>query len=283
METIRSRSSEWRAMPLPGPPNVYAARTITGRPPRSSTKARASSTVVTARLLGIGSPIVRIRSANASRFSPATIASRRVPRSSTSYFLRTPVSASSELRFSPVWPPIPLRTPSGRSFAMTFSRNSTVSGSMYTASAISTSVWIVAGFEFTRTVRIPSSRRERHAWDPVPEADPEDGILGGDVPGGLHRGREDLGVGGVARPVRYDHAARLVAGDVLGGRVEGELHDAAVPLGLADDVHLHAAVDDDEGAGVWARVLDRRAGAALRDEVSGFRARHRAATLLRAL
>ena len=166
METIRSRSSGLWAIPLPVPPRVYAARTMTGRPPRSSTKARASSTVVTARLRGIGSPIVRISSANASRFSPATIASRRVPSNSTSYFLRIPFSASSELRFSPVCPPIPLRIPSGRSFAMIFSRNSTVRGSMYTASAMSTSVWIVAGFEFTRTVRMPSSFSDRHACDP---------------------------------------------------------------------------------------------------------------------
>ena len=41
-----------------------------------------------------------------------------------------------------------------------------VIGSTYVASAISGSVMIVAGFEFTRTTRSPSARSTRQAWVP---------------------------------------------------------------------------------------------------------------------
>ena len=126
--TIVSSSSEVRATPLPLPPRVYAARTMTGNP-ISSTNARAEATSETARLRGIGSPINRIKEANRSRFSPAVIASSFVPSNSTWYLERTPASASSLQRLRAVWPPMPLRIPWGRSFAMIFSRNSTVRGS----------------------------------------------------------------------------------------------------------------------------------------------------------
>ena len=59
----------------------------------------------------------------------------------------------------PVWPPRVGRHASGRSAAMMASIEATVSGSRYTASAISGSVMIVAGFELTRMTRWPSSRR----------------------------------------------------------------------------------------------------------------------------
>lgn len=45
-------------------------------------------------------------------------------------------------------------------------RTSVVSGSTYVASANSGSVMIVAGFEFTRTTRRPSSLSARMAWVP---------------------------------------------------------------------------------------------------------------------
>jgi len=63
----------------------------------------------------------------------------------------------------PVWPPSVGSSASGRSRAMIASIDFTVSGSRYTASAISGSVMIVAGFELTRTTRWPSSRKARHA------------------------------------------------------------------------------------------------------------------------
>jgi hypothetical protein len=43
---------------------------------------------------------------------------------------------------------------------------SVVIGSTYVASANSGSVMIVAGLEFTRTTRRPSSFSTRHAWVP---------------------------------------------------------------------------------------------------------------------
>ena len=50
---------------------------------------------------------------------------------------------------------------------MICSIDSTVNGSRYTASAISGSVMIVAGFELTRMIRWPSSRNARHACTPA--------------------------------------------------------------------------------------------------------------------
>ena len=57
--------------------------------------------------------------------------------------------------------------PSGFSVAMIRSRTSTVKGSMYTKSAMPSSVMMVAGLEFTRTVVTPSSRRALHACVPA--------------------------------------------------------------------------------------------------------------------
>jgi hypothetical protein len=49
---------------------------------------------------------------------------------------------------------------------MIFSIDSTVSGSMYVASAIPGSVMIVAGFELTRTISYPRARRALQACVP---------------------------------------------------------------------------------------------------------------------
>lgn len=48
-----------------------------------------------------------------------------------------------------------------------FSNTSTVNGSIYTSSAISLSVIMVAGLEFTSTTSTPSSFKERHACVPA--------------------------------------------------------------------------------------------------------------------
>jgi len=61
---------------------------------------------------------------------------------------------------------MPDRIPSTPSFSAIRATVSALSGSMYTTSAVSTSVWMVAGLEFTSTVVYPSSRKERQAWDP---------------------------------------------------------------------------------------------------------------------
>jgi hypothetical protein len=101
-----------------------------------------------------------------SRFSPFSIASTDAPTSSTPYFSSVPALSSAMAAFSAVWPPRVASRASGRSFAITFSTNSGVIGSTYVASANSGSVMIVAGLEFTRITRMPSSRRTRHAWVP---------------------------------------------------------------------------------------------------------------------
>jgi hypothetical protein len=103
---------------------------------------------------------------NDSRFSPRSIASMLAPMSSTPYFSSTPRSASATAALSAVWPPRVASSASGRSFSITFVTNSGVIGSTYVASANCGSVMIVAGLEFTRTTRSPSSFRTRQAWVP---------------------------------------------------------------------------------------------------------------------
>ena len=58
-------------------------------------------------------------------------------------------------------------TLSGFSFLINCSTTSVVSGSIYTRSAISLSVMIVAGLEFKRTTSMPSSFKERQACVPA--------------------------------------------------------------------------------------------------------------------
>ena len=70
-------------------------------------------------------------------------------------------------RFSPVWPPRVGRMESGRSFWMTWVTEATFSGSIYTWSAMSLSVMMVAGLELTSTTSTPSSFRARQAWVPA--------------------------------------------------------------------------------------------------------------------
>jgi hypothetical protein len=73
---------------------------------------------------------------------------------------------SSIERLSAVCPPSVGRSAEGLSAAMIFSRMSTVRGSMYVTSANSGSVMIVAGLEFTRMTRKPSSLIALHACVP---------------------------------------------------------------------------------------------------------------------
>ena len=89
--------------------------------------------------------------------SPSLIAGIGVPITFTLYLSKIPLSCNSTAMLRPVWPPIPAITLSGFSFAITFSKNGNVSGSIYTLSATSLSVIMVAGFELTRIVSIPSS------------------------------------------------------------------------------------------------------------------------------
>ena len=102
-------------------------------------------------LFGISTPIFSIVSLNIILSSPFSIASRFMPITSTPYFSRTPAFESAIVRLSPVCPPKFGKRESGRSFAIISDNLSTLSGSMYVMSAVSGSVIIVAGLEFTST------------------------------------------------------------------------------------------------------------------------------------
>jgi hypothetical protein len=86
--------------------------------------------------------------------------------SSTSYASRMPASWRAIAALRAVWPPRVGRSASGRSFAMIVSMTPGSIGSTYVTSAMSGSVMIVAGFEFTRMTRRPSLRSTRQAWVP---------------------------------------------------------------------------------------------------------------------
>ena len=164
--TIASNSSSVSAMPPPVPPSVYAGRTTSGRPSVASVS-RASSSVCTVALGGTGSPRSSSSCRNRSRSSARRIVSSGVPSSRMPYLSSTPASASSTVRFRPVCPPSVGRMPSGLSASMTRSSTAALSGSMYTMSAMPSSVMIVAGFELTSTVVTPSSRSDLQACVPA--------------------------------------------------------------------------------------------------------------------
>ena len=113
-----------------------------------------------------GSLILFIIFLKSSLSSPSLIDWIDVPITFTLYLSKIPASYKSTARLSPVCPPIPVSKLSGLSLSITFSKNSTVSGSIYILSATSESVIIVAGFELTKTTSIPSSLRAWHAWVP---------------------------------------------------------------------------------------------------------------------
>ena len=106
-------------------------------------------------------------SLNISRSSAFLMVRGVVPMRRTLFFARIPASSSSMARFKPAWPPRVGRTLSGFSFMISCSTTSVVSGSMYTLSAMSLSVMIVAGLEFKSTTSTPSSFKERQAWVPA--------------------------------------------------------------------------------------------------------------------
>ena len=153
------------AMPPPVPPSVNDGRTIAGNPTTSAARSAASTSVQnTAR--GISSPIFAIACANSPRSSAFSIAATLAPISWTPNSLRTPRFSSSSAQLSAVCPPIVGNTASGRSRSITRRTLSHSTGSMYTASAVSGSVMIVAGFELTRITLYPSARSARHACTP---------------------------------------------------------------------------------------------------------------------
>ena len=101
------------------------------------------------------------------RSSALRMESGLVPSSFTPYFSKVPSSYRAIARFRPVWPPRVGRMESGFSFSMTWVTEGMFRGSIYTWSAMSLSVIMVAGLEFTSTTSMPSSFRARQAWVPA--------------------------------------------------------------------------------------------------------------------
>ena len=81
------------------------------------------------------------------------MASFFAPINSTPSFSRRPEFSKEMAAFNAVWPPIVGSSASGFSFFIIASKLSKVIGSTYVESAISGSVIIVAGLEFTKTTR----------------------------------------------------------------------------------------------------------------------------------
>ncbi len=115
---------------------------------------------------GVSMPSFCIVSLKISRSSPRSMAPRLTPMTFTPYLSRMPFFASSMERLRPVCPPRFGKMASGLSFSIICSRRASLSGSMYVASAITGSVMIVAGFEFTRTTLYPQALRALHACVP---------------------------------------------------------------------------------------------------------------------
>ena len=160
----------WRSRPSPAPRAAGATERV-GRPDDEREadlpgKCLGSPTEVTITLSGTGSPISCIKPRNRSRSSARRMVSSGVPSRRTPYRSSTPAAARSTARLRPVCPPSVGSRPSGRSCAMMRSTTGTVSGSIYTVSAMSSSVMIVAGFELTSTEVTPlcaQGLRARHS------------------------------------------------------------------------------------------------------------------------
>ena len=167
-ETIVLSSSMLYAIPPPVPPSVKAGRMITGKPRMiSSWIWRASSSVSAVPEAAIPRPRRSIACLNSSRSSATLIASSFAPISSIPSSSRIPFSARSLARFRAVWPPIVGSSASGCSRSRMSRTDSVVIGPTYVASAVSGSVMIVAGLEFTRTTSKPSALSALHACVPL--------------------------------------------------------------------------------------------------------------------
>ena len=99
--------------------------------------------------------------------SALSIASISVPSSLTPYFSSVPSLDNCMAIVKPVCPPRPAKSPSGRSFTIILLIVSALRVSRYILFARFLSVIIVAGFELTKTVLIPSSLRTRQACAPA--------------------------------------------------------------------------------------------------------------------
>ena len=165
-DKISINSCSLCAIPPPLPPNVNAGRSTTGYPMVLVNRSP-SSIFFTTQEAAQGSPIFSIVSLNAWRSSALKIVSAVVPISLTPCPFKNPDSSSSIPRFNPACPPKVGSMLSGFSFLIISSRTDALSGSIYTSSAISLSVIIVAGLELTRTTSTPSSFSDLQACVPA--------------------------------------------------------------------------------------------------------------------
>ena len=150
------------ATPPPLPPRVNAGLTMTGYPILPA--ASSAPSTVEAMSEGIqGMFMDCIVSLNSSLSSARHIALAPVPISLTPCFARKPSFSSCIESVSPVCPPSVPRTESGFSLIIILFTVSSVSGSVYIASASAASVIMVAGLEFKSTTLIPSAFKTRHA------------------------------------------------------------------------------------------------------------------------
>ena len=152
-------------MPPPLPPMVKDGLMMQGNPTFSSASYACSMSCAMP-CTGVAKPMERIARSNSSRSSALSMASTLAPISSTPYFFKTPWRFRSSAQLRAVCPPMVGRIASGFSLAIIFSTMDQVTGSMYVASAIDGSVMMVAGLEFTRMTRIPSSLSAWQAWVP---------------------------------------------------------------------------------------------------------------------
>ena len=151
-DTIAANSSASCAMPPPVPPSVNPGRMMSGQEPIPRAISCASASEWALPDFGMSRPSSAIAALKRLRSSARAMASAFAPIISTPHAARTPALARPVARLSAVCPPRVGRRASGRSLRMMAATESTVSGSMYVASAISGSVITVAGLEFTRTI-----------------------------------------------------------------------------------------------------------------------------------
>ena len=164
--SISSKSSGLWIIPAPAPPSVKEALMTKGKP-NSCAISFPFRKEVAAAWGGMPTPIFFIKSRNLSRFSVMWMASISTPTTSISKSAQTPFSPASIQRFRAVCPPIVGSTASilGCFFKIS-TMDCVVSGLRYTWSAMEGSVIMVAGLLLMRMVSIPSSRRDRRAWEP---------------------------------------------------------------------------------------------------------------------
>ena len=163
---ISTNSCSLWAIPPPLPPRVNAGRRTTGYP-IVFVNLIPSCTLFTTCEAAHGSPIFSIVSLNSRRSSALFMVSAVVPMRRTFSCFKKPDSSSSIAIFKAACPPRVGSILSGFSFWISFFTTSGVNGSIYTSSAISLSVIMVAGLEFTSTTSTPSSFKERHACVPA--------------------------------------------------------------------------------------------------------------------